>query len=358
MIRIHPVHIPCYREKRKSMKKHVLALALLLVLVLAFAAACGNSVPKGAIAKVNDGKITQAQFDKIISESKAQAKSAGSTFPSVDSATYKSYKAQIIRYLLQAELIRQQAAKMGVKVSKAQLDAYINKIVKAYGGIAKVNKTLTSQGMTMADLRNQEETTLLGNAVVKKVAAKSPVTEAQILAYYNANRASFNVAASRVTRHILVKTQATALKVRALLVADPSDANWKNLAAKYSIDSGSKGNGGSLGAVVKGQMVKQFETADFALKLNEISQPVKSKYGYHVIQVTKINKAKVAKFADVKAKVKQTLQSQLQTKTWTSWLNSLTKKTKIVYAKGYDPVELSKEASASPTSSPAPSATK
>ena len=82
------------------MKKHVLALALLLVLVLAFAAACGNSVPKGAIAKVGDGKITQAQFDKIISESKAQAKSSGSTFPSTDSATYKSYKAQVVRYLL------------------------------------------------------------------------------------------------------------------------------------------------------------------------------------------------------------------------------------------------------------------
>ena len=358
MIRMHPVHIPCYREKRKSMKKHVLALALLLVLVLAFAAACGSSMPKGAIVKVGNGKITKASFDKIVNQAKAQSKAYKVAFPSENSAQYKSFKAQAIRWLVQVELIRQQADKMGVKVTKAQLDTRINTLVKSYGGITKVNTLLVKQGMTMADLRSQVETQLLGDAVVKKVAAKTPVTAAQVLAYFNANKASFNVAASRVTRHILVKTQATALKVRALLVADPSDANWKKLAAKYSIDSGSKGNGGSLGAVVKGQMVKQFETADFALKLNEISQPVKSKYGYHIIQVTKITKAKVAKFADVKSKVKQTLQNQLQTKTWASWLNNIQKKTKITYAKGYDPVELSKEASASPTSSPAPSATK
>lgn len=338
------------------MKKHVLVLAMLFVLVLAFAAACGNSIPKGVIVKVGNGQITKAQFDTIVNQAKIQAKNSKATWPSVDSAQYKSFKAQAIRWLVQVALIKQQAAKMGVKVSKAQLDASINTLVKSYGGIAKVTQLLANQGMTMADLRDQEETQMLGNAVVKKVAAKTPVTEAQVLAYFNANESSFDTVASRVTRHILVKTRALALKVRALLVADPSDANWKKLAAKYSIDSGSKGNGGSLGAVVKGQMVAQFEKADFSLKLNEISQPVKSQYGWHIIEVTKINKAKKATFAAVKSKVKQTLQNELQTKTWASWLNNIQKKTKIVYAKGYDPVELSKEASASPT--PTPAATK
>ena len=86
----------------------------------------------------------------------------------------------------------------------------------------------------------------------------------------------------------------------------------------------------------------------FALKLNEISQPVHSKYGYHIIEVTKINKAKKAKYADVKSKVKKSLESTIQAKTWASWLTNIQKKTKIVYAKGYAPTELSKEASASP----------
>ena len=346
-------------RERKSMKKHVLVLAMLFVLVLAFAAACGNSMPKGAIAKVGDGKITKAQFDTIVNEAKVQAKNSKSTFPPETSTQYKSFKAQVVRWLVQVELIKQQAAKMGVKVSKAQLDTRINTLVKSYGGIVKVTQLLSNQGMTMADLRDQEETQMLGDAVVKKVAAKTPVTDAQVLAYFKANKASFDTAASRVTRHILVKTQATALKVRALLVADPSDANWKKLAAKYSLDSSTKNSGGSLGAVTQASgLVKQFETAMLALKVDQISQPVKSQYGWHIIEVTKITKAKKATFAAVKSKVKQTLENTLQTKTWTSWLNNLQKKTKIVYVKGYDPVELSKEASASPSATPAPSATK
>ena len=88
-------------------------------------------------------------------------------------------------------------------------------------------------------------------------------------------------------RHILVKTKAEAEKVRALLEADNTDANWKKVAKQYSTDPGSKNNGGSLGNFPKGRMVKPFENAAFALKVGEISQPVKTQFGYHVIEVTK-----------------------------------------------------------------------
>ena len=88
-------------------------------------------------------------------------------------------------------------------------------------------------------------------------------------------------------RHVLVKTQAEADKVRALLEADNTNANWKKVAAQYSTDTGSKSNGGSLGNFPKGRMVKPFEDAAFALKVGEVSQPVKSQFGYHVIEVTR-----------------------------------------------------------------------
>ena len=142
-------------RERKSMKRHVFTLALLLVLVLAFAAACGSSMPKGAVVKVGNGKVTKAQYDKIVDEAKAQSKAYKVAFPSENSAQFKSFKAQAVRWLVQVELIRQQADKMGVKVTKAQLDARINTLVKSYGGITKVNALLAKQGMTMADLRSQ-----------------------------------------------------------------------------------------------------------------------------------------------------------------------------------------------------------
>jgi peptidyl-prolyl cis-trans isomerase D len=83
-------------------------------------------------------------------------------------------------------------------------------------------------------------------------------------------------------RHILVADEATAQSVRSQLLAG---ADFATLAAQDSIDTGSKDKGGDLGWFGKGQMIVEFETAAFALKVGEISQPVQSTEGWHIIQV-------------------------------------------------------------------------
>ncbi len=83
-------------------------------------------------------------------------------------------------------------------------------------------------------------------------------------------------------RHILVADETTAKTVLSLLAAG---SKFNTLAATYSTDTGSKDKGGDLGWFGKGAMVAEFETAAFSLKVGEISQPVKSQYGYHIIQV-------------------------------------------------------------------------
>ena len=83
-------------------------------------------------------------------------------------------------------------------------------------------------------------------------------------------------------RHILVADEATANKVRALLL---SGEDFATVAAQYSTDTGTKDKGGDLGWFGKGAMVAEFETAAYSLKVGEISEPIKSQYGYHIIQV-------------------------------------------------------------------------
>jgi len=83
-------------------------------------------------------------------------------------------------------------------------------------------------------------------------------------------------------RHILVATEPEA---KLMLTKLSEGEDWTDLAAKYSTDTSNSANGGDLGWFGRGQMVQEFEDAAYALKISEVSQPVKSEFGYHIIQV-------------------------------------------------------------------------
>jgi peptidyl-prolyl cis-trans isomerase D len=117
-------------------------------------------------------------------------------------------------------------------------------------------------------------------------------------------------------RHILIKDEATALAVEERL---KKGEDFAKVAKEVSTDTGSAPQGGDLGWFGKGQMVKEFEDAAFAMKVGEISAPVKSQFGYHVIQVLGHEDRPVDA---------STLQSLKSTK-FTSWLTTAKSGAKI-----------------------------
>ena len=135
-------------------------------------------------------------------------------------------------------------------------------------------------------------------------------------------------------RHILVSSKAQALKLEQQL---KNGASFAQLAKRYSKDTGTAQLGGDYTAV-EGRDVPQFDKAAFALKTNQISAPVHSQFGWHIIQALgPVIPPKTTPFSQVQQTIEQTLLQQKQQALWGAWLANLAKKYSVVYAVGYAP---------------------
>ena len=337
-----------------------LALALLLGAV-ALLAGCGNKVPQGAIVTVDGVPIAKAQFDQYIAQAKTSAASSGTgAFPSPGTVTYNRYAAEIVNYLIEQQVMLNAAAKDGISVSDTQVQSQLAAIAAQYGGTQKMYAAAKKAGMDPTQLKTYVKDSLIGQKLYQKIIAAAKPTEAQMQAYYKANKSSFDTPATRTVRHVLVKTRAQAETVYKLLKANDSDANWAKVAKRYSIDTATKNSGGALGPINKNSnMVKPFLNAAMAVAPHTVSQPVHSQFGWHVLEVTKVTAAKKSTYASAKSSIQSTLTSQMQQKAWSSWLAAKQKAAKIFYAAGFDPKLLtaspSPSASASASASPSPS---
>lgn len=334
-------------------------LLVAAVVLLAFAAmllvsACGDKeVPAGAIAVVGDQNVTQEEFDAIVEQAKTAYTAQKAEFPAADSAQFDALKANIVEYLVKAELISQKAAEMDVKLESSEIDDRIKSYVEYAGSQKEYEKLLKQQGVTEEDLRSQLEVMMLEEKVRAKVGESIEITEEDLKTYFDNPDNAAQFAGTVTARHVLVKTKAQAEQVQSLLEADSGDANWKKVAKQYSTDPGSKDNGGSLGTFQKGRMVEEFSNAAFALKTGEISEPVKTTFGYHIIEVTA--KTPPTKYEDAKAGIEQQLKYQREGEVWQKWLDEAMASAEILYAAGYNPTELT--ASPSPAATPPASAT-
>ena len=209
--------------------------------------------------------------------------------------------------LVNQELMKQQAAKLNVSVTDKQLNDKIKQYEKQFGGAKKFQTYIEKQGMTMEFARTLIKNQILTQAIYDKVTSAAAVTDADMKAYWKQHSDSFQQKPTRTVRHILVKTKAQADMVRALLAADPSNANWNKVAKKYSTDPGTKSTGGNLGPISQGMMVAAFDKAAFSLKKDVISVPVKTQYGWHVLEVTAITPGKTVTYDQSKTQIKQML---------------------------------------------------
>ncbi len=129
-----------------------------------------------------------------------------------------------------------------------------------------------------------------------------PVDEAEVQAYYDSNPDEFRTDRIKAS-HILVKEEALAKEILSKIKADPS--TFADLAKEHSIDKSNSTRGGDLGLFGRGRMVKEFEEAAFALeKDGDVSELVKTRFGFHIIQRTAREDGKPKPFEEVKNQIR------------------------------------------------------
>jgi peptidyl-prolyl cis-trans isomerase D len=148
-----------------------------------------------------------------------------------------------------------------------------------------------------------------------KIRPTIQVTDADVAADYTANAETFRKGEEVHARHILYKAEgandaAQKSKAEAAVRRLKGGADFAALARAESDDPGSKANGGDLGAFPRGRMVKEFEEAAFAAKEKDIVGPVKSSFGYHVIQVLEKTGERVQPLFEVSAGIRARLQDE------------------------------------------------
>jgi len=184
----------------------------------------------------------------------------------------------------------------------------------------EAQKTKLDQDPAVKNKLDEAKTFILAQEyVMKEIEKKINVTDAEVKAYFEKNKAEFSEPESVKASHILVKVPQDAdekawkdaeAKIKDIKKKLDGGADFAKLAQEMSDDPGSKAKGGDLGFFSKGRMVPEFEAAAFALKPGEVSQPVKTPFGYHLIKVVEKKDAHEKSFDEVKDQVKQNLLNQ------------------------------------------------
>lgn len=338
------------------MKRAFITAAVAAAVLGLAAVGCGGGsgdVPSSAIAVVDGTEIPRTELDALLAQAKAGYEATDQTFPTVGTPEYQSIQQQYVAFLVQKTEFEQAADELGVAVEDKDVQKTRDDLVKDRfaGDEKKLAQALKAQGLTEEAFMQTLRVSVLSQKIYDAVTKDVKVTNAEALASYTQNQDQYSTPESRDVRHILIaekdgngqidfpKSKTEADRIYAEL---QDGADFAALVTEFSADEGTKAAGGKYTAN-RGQSVPEFDTAAFDLETDEISRPVRTQYGYHVIQaLTDAKPARVTPFDKVKASIKATLLQDKKSETMTAWVEDLQKdyEDKISYATGFAPPNL------------------
>jgi peptidyl-prolyl cis-trans isomerase C len=283
--------------------------------------ACGKDSDSGkaqgpAVLKVNDWSYTAADLEKDIGQELRRAPRELQPF-----FASKEGQKQFLDRVVRRELLMQEAEK----------------------------RKLGDQTEVAEQVANLRRELMIRALVQEEIAGKVKVEDKEVQEYYAAHPDEFSGDTVRL-RHILVQTEGEAKEVQARLAKNES---FDELAKKFSRDTNSAPKGGDLGYLGREQMLPDFARAAFALKPNEVSDVVKTPFGFHLIKLVDRKKGAALTLDQVKGQLQRRLTDERQGQRFQAWIKELEAGSKIARDESLLPVgKFGPEAPAAPADEP------
>ena len=308
---------------------------LFFMTLTTFALAEETQPPTDKAAVVNGTVITQAELDSQMKIVIDRLRASG-RLPDV--SQLDQIRSQVLENLVARELLYQESQKKGIKISEEEVNKQLINVKAQFPNEAEFNNALTRMNLTEANIKEKLQRDLaLKKLIEDEVAPKVTVSDSDIRAFYENNPETFKQPERVKASHILIKVDPKAdasQKAEAQKKIDSVQAKLQKgedfgaLAKEYS--EGPTGpKGGDLGYFTRGQMVKPFEEAAFAMKPGEVSGMVETRFGYHLIKVTDKTPEGTMPYDDVKERLAEFLKQQKIQEEINVYVKRLEEKAKI-----------------------------
>lgn len=318
----------------KRIKKLIAAVAIFTLSISVMGCKMIEKTPeaiqKTVYATVGDEKITKADMDEEMKATIDQLKQQyGDDYANNEKIKdqLKQMKVQYLNAMVNEKLMLKNAESVGVTPTDDELNEYADKQIEqlkqAYPDDAQLQQVLEANGFTEDSYKDYAKKQYKLQKVQEAITADVEVTDDDAKAYYDENKDSqYTVGAGANAAHILIAEKgsdgnidfdaslAKANEVKAKLDAG---ADFAQLASEYGTD-GTKDKGGDLGFVAYNQANydQDFLAGFKQLSEGQISDPIKSQFGYHIIKATGLKDEVVTPFDDVKEQIKSQLLQQKQ----------------------------------------------
>ena len=269
----------------RKIKGSILVIAIMLIFSLT---ACSN---EKVVAKVEDVKITQDEFyDRLLQVSGNE----------------------VLETLIAEVLVDLESEKLNIEISQDQIDEELESLAGYYGGEDGLKNAMETSNTSMDVLEGQITNNLKVQELVKPYIN---ISDEDVERYFESNKNVFNLPDQIGARHILVDTEEEADEIHGKILAGE---DFEDLANEFSKDSNGE-DGGDLGLFGRGEMVAEFEEAAFDLEVGQVSQPVESSFGFHIIRVDEINEAKDATLEEFEDDIRDILSGQQMQTAYNNW---------------------------------------